>query len=154
LNGEVPCDVADANNNTDVSITLKQRMQQHKRGKHLPQANSVLTASASRLLGITSLDNDAAHAVGRRLGEAEGKKLLKEFADFLMAKYPDSDAAFRAFDINGNGSLTQSEFIYGVKMLSFQGDLISLFKALDMDRLGNVSISEFAELQKIHQGFT
>lgn len=150
LNGEVPCDIADAANHEDVSRTVKERMQRDRVGKHMPQATSVLTASASRLLGITSMDNDAAHTVGRRREEKEARAMLKEFAGVLMEKFPDSDAAFRAFDINNNGSLSQSEFVYSAKMLAYKGDLISLFKALDIDRLGDVSISEFAHLQRIH----
>jgi len=149
-NSELPCDIADAASNDDVSTKIKQRMQQNKFGRHLPQATSVLSASASRLLGLTSLDNDAAHGMGRRKDAAESRAMLKDFARELLSKYPDSDAAFRAFDINNNGSLTQSEFTYSVKMMGYQGDLVSLFKALDIDRLGNVSVSEFAELQRIH----
>lgn len=150
LNGEVPSDIADANNHEDVSRAVKERMQRDRFGKHLPQATSVLSASAARLLGLNSMDNDAAHAVGRRREEKEARAMLKEFAGVMMEKFPDSDAAFRAFDINNNGSLSQSEFVYSAKMLAYSGDLISLFKALDIDRLGNVSISEFAQLQTLH----
>jgi len=150
LNGEVPCDIADAANHEDVSRAVKERMQRDRFGRHLPQATSVLSASASRLLGVTSMDHDATHAVGRRREEKEARTMLKEFAGVLMQKYPDSGAAFRAFDINGNGSLSQSEFVYSAKLLAYNGDLISLFKALDIDRLGNVSVSEFAQLQTLH----
>lgn len=86
---------------------------------------------------------------GRRLGGAAALNLLREFASVIYQRYPTAEAAFEAFDINGSGTIGPSEFEI-VSRPIFRGDTTRVFKALDVDREGDISIEEFKFLELIH----
>jgi len=148
--GLLPCDIADMACHEDTSKVIKERMQQHKKAKHFPQASSALSAAAKAALGLTSVDWEAASMVGKRREDGEAVDMLRDFARVLMTKYRDSDAAFRAFDINGNGTLSGSEFVQSAKQMKWPGDVVAVFKAIDIDRQGDISKVEFRLLQHLY----
>jgi len=74
--------------------------------------------------------------------------MLSEFSLLLMSKYPNAGKAFKAFDLNNNGTLSAAEFTGSVSGLRYSGDATAVFKALDLDRLGDISMSEFQRLQE------
>mmetsp|Transcript_58590 Transcript_58590/g.188319 ORF Transcript_58590/g.188319 Transcript_58590/m.188319 type:complete len:421 (+) Transcript_58590:194-1456(+) len=148
--GELPCDIADAAKHEDVSQALKDQMQHDESTKYLPEAMSVLSAEARERLGLHQLDNNLAELKGRRRSDEEGRAMLRDFAMAVMAKYPNANAAFKAFDINQNGTLSASEFSQYTQQLRCECDVTAVFKALDIDRLGDISVSEFSVLQELH----
>jgi hypothetical protein len=92
-----------------------------------------LATKRSNSEGALDVFNDAAHAKGRRLDEETAEVLLREFALVLFRKYGCCEKAFKDFDLNGNGTLSSSEFTHHARDL-FAGDATALFKALDFDR--------------------
>lgn len=89
-----------------------------------------------------------AHRKGRRMSDAEAESELLKFSAALFNKYESVEGAFKAFDINGNGTLSGSEFNHYAKYL-YNGDCVAVFKALDGDRGGDISIEEFKFLKKL-----
>jgi len=86
---------------------------------------------------------------GRRLDPEAAAAVLRQFAVVLMNKYGDVKTAFQAFDINGNGTLSGSEFAQYAKLI-YEGDVTAVFKALDVDAEGDISVKEFGILRKIY----
>jgi len=76
---------------------------------------------------------------------AEGSSTLRDFAWALHAAFGDCDAAFAAFDINGTGVLSASEFQYGAELIHFAGDAQSVFRQIDVDRRGSIQRQDFVE---------
>jgi hypothetical protein len=87
---------------------------------------------------------------GRRLTQEEAEEVLFQFAIVLLTKYENVEAAFKAFDINGNGTLSGSEFSHYAKFI-WSGDSVAVFKALDDNRGGDISIEEFKILEKMYK---
>jgi hypothetical protein len=129
--------------NDDVTLALRDHMKMHKKGMHLAQAKIPAPE------GFYS--SWKAHGAGHRMGEDESAELLFKFAVMLFTKFNTAEAAFRAFDVNANGTLRVSEFVQAAKTLRFGGDTAAVFKALDCDRQGDVSISEFKLLKWYHE---
>jgi len=148
--GLLPCDLADMGNHEDTARVVKECMQQHNKGKHLPAASSTLTAAAKAALGLTHVDYTAAAKVGKRRTQGEEEEMLREFSNLLMSKYKNADAAFRAFDFNSNGTLSAAEFTQSAQQLRFSGDPGAVFKAIDLDREGDISKVEFRTLQRLY----
>mmetsp|Transcript_12090 Transcript_12090/g.34201 ORF Transcript_12090/g.34201 Transcript_12090/m.34201 type:complete len:416 (+) Transcript_12090:3-1250(+) len=148
--GELACDIADAAGFTDVSHALKEVLQLDEKSRHLPQAMSVLNAEAREKLGLYVSDNTIGEMKGRRRDATENNAMLKEFAMALMLKYPDASAAFKAFDVNQTNVLSGFEFAQYAGQLRCDCDVTAVFKALDYDRLGDISMSEFSILQDIY----
>jgi Ca2+-binding EF-hand superfamily protein len=94
--------------------------------------------------------NDSAHLKGRRLDDESAEELLREFSVVLFKRYGSFEEAFKDFDINGNGTLSGSEFAHHAKHI-FDGNIGALFKALDEDRLGDISVKEFKKLGKLYK---
>lgn len=74
--------------------------------------------------------------------------LLRTFAAAVFARFPDEASAFYAFDLNGNGIITLSEFQAVADSLRFQGDAASVFWELDTSRRGTLGRREFAMLRR------
>jgi len=74
--------------------------------------------------------------------------LLRAFANAVFRRYPDEVSAFHAFDLNGNGVISMSEFQASADSLRFQGDAASVFWELDTNRRGALGRSEFAMLRR------
>mmetsp|Transcript_44465 Transcript_44465/g.105371 ORF Transcript_44465/g.105371 Transcript_44465/m.105371 type:complete len:429 (+) Transcript_44465:110-1396(+) len=140
--GLMPYDIAERAEHHDIAEELQRRLRQHKTGKFLPHAHVGMGGGAS--------NEDFAHTMGRRVADEDAVPLLRDFAAVLMGKYENAVSAFKAFDINNNGSLSGSEFVQYARLLNFQGDLMVVFKALDKDRLGDISVEEFKLLQNLH----
>lgn len=87
--------------------------------------------------------------IGRRLDPEAAAAVLRQFAVLIMTKYGDVKKAFHAFDINGNGTLSGSEFASYAKLI-YEGDVTAVFKALDVDHLGDISVKEFDILRKMY----
>eukprot|EP00971_Amphidinium_carterae_P323703 6433101-Amphidinium_carterae.1 len=141
--GLMPYDIAESAEHHDIVEELQKRMRKHKSGKYMIHSHVGMSGGAQ--------NEDFAHTIGRRIADEDALPMLREFAALLMDKYQDAEVAFKAFDINGNGSLSGSEFIQYARLLNFNGDLMVVFKALDKDRLGDISITEFELLQSLHQ---
>jgi len=148
--GLLACDLSDMGAHEDVSIRVKELMQQHRKAKHFPQATSALTSAAKAALGLTSTNWNAAASIGKRRTEGEETNLLHDFAVQLMSKFKNSDAAFKAFDVNSNGTLRRSEFTTSCGQWKLPGDAVAIFKAIDVDRQGDVSQVEFRMLQHVY----
>jgi len=86
---------------------------------------------------------------GRRLDPEAASAALHQFAGALMESYGDVSAAFRAFDINRNGTLSRSEFTQYAKLI-YEGDVTAVFKALDVDANGELSVQEFDRLRNMY----
>eukprot|EP00928_Gymnodinium_smaydae_P026686 TRINITY_DN2087_c1_g1_i3.p1 TRINITY_DN2087_c1_g1~~TRINITY_DN2087_c1_g1_i3.p1 ORF type:complete len:421 (-),score=99.31 TRINITY_DN2087_c1_g1_i3:140-1402(-) len=145
LDGRIPCDIAFDCGHDALVTQLQARMREHPDGKHLPHASTVTEDG-----GEASLQ---ASAHGKRVqDEEEHMELLGRFASMLFGsnKYKSAEAAFRSFDVNGNGTLSASEFHQSAKALCFAGDITAVFKALDYDRQGDISLEEFQVLKKFH----
>lgn len=100
--------------------------------------------------GCVSASSEAAHRKGRRLTPEEEEAILRDFAVVLLTRYPNVQDAFRAFDINGNGTLSGTEFAHYAKYF-FDGDAQATFKALDINKGGDISIEEFKILGKMYK---
>lgn len=74
--------------------------------------------------------------------------LLRAFAAAVFARFPDEASAFAAFDINGRGVITKSEFHGGARAIHFQGDAASVFWELDTSNRGALGRREFAMLRR------
>lgn len=107
------------------------------------------TALAKAKSKAVSHESSFVKGKGRRLDPEAAAALLREFAVICLNKYGDGAKAFKAFDINGNGTLSGSEFAQYAKLI-FDGDVTAVFKALDEDALGDISVKEFSILDKIY----
>jgi len=146
LKGELPIDLAEAGFHDDVVATLRSHMQNHKTAKLLPQAAGDPTMDAQKAENVR-----VAEMRGRKLATRDDElQLLLKFARDLMDKYPNTDKAFQAFDINANGTLSASEFVQYAQYMRFTGDVSAVFKALDVDGLGDISKEEFRILQRLY----
>jgi len=75
---------------------------------------------------------------------------LRNFSSAIMVKYQNSSAAFNAFDTNGDGAISNSEFtVYASSC--YEGDTIPVFEALDSDAGGDISMKEFAFLDEVNE---
>lgn len=74
------------------------------------------------------------------------KAEVKMFTGFILTHYPDVNKAFRAFDTNGNGSLSAIEFEYGATAVGYKGDSGKLYRYLDTDKSANIGVDEFKKL--------
>lgn len=74
------------------------------------------------------------------------KAELRTFTAFLLQRYPDVNKAFRAFDTNGNGALSAIEFDSGAESVNYTGDCGKIYRFLDDDKSGNVTVAEFKKL--------
>jgi len=86
------------------------------------------------------------------MSDSVAEAILYEFAVVALKKYGDMTTAFKDFDINGNGTLSASEFIHHFKDL-FEGDATAIFKALDQDRAGDICVKEFTRLETLHEQY-
>mmetsp|Transcript_88057 Transcript_88057/g.188980 ORF Transcript_88057/g.188980 Transcript_88057/m.188980 type:complete len:788 (-) Transcript_88057:131-2494(-) len=59
-------------------------------------------------------------------------------------------AWLRHFDVNNDQRISLSEFIRGMRKLNFAGDVVGLFKSIDTDRSGELSLEEIDETQASH----
>jgi len=89
------------------------------------------------------------HRCGRQVDGADALAELREFALAVIGRYGSAQAAFSAFDINRNGSLSRSEFVTYAKTV-FNGDVAAIFKALDLDRQGDITTKEFSQLDGLY----
>lgn len=88
---------------------------------------------------------------GRRLYGEAAEILLREFGDALFAKYSDVQTAFRSIDVNGTGTITGSEFVTDARQI-FDGDNGAVFKVLDDNRSGDISVKEFDIFNQLRLG--
>jgi len=77
----------------------------------------------------------------RDMSAEEKTLLLHAFIDDLRLVYPRIEDGFRAMDNNGNGTLSLSEWKQGIAGF-FKGDASLLFRMIDKDKSGTVSIAE------------
>lgn len=69
---------------------------------------------------------------------------MGRLASALLQKYGTIEDAFKAFDVNNSGTLSMSEFSEGCSHRVNVGiDARAIFKALDDDSGGNISVTEF-----------
>jgi hypothetical protein len=79
-------------------------------------------------------------------GRIEGSDDFRAFATMLMQKYPTIEQAFKSIDLSGEGLLSMNEFEVGCKALRWGGDLRAVFKEMDLDNSGQLTIKEFSRL--------
>mmetsp|Transcript_14910 Transcript_14910/g.27984 ORF Transcript_14910/g.27984 Transcript_14910/m.27984 type:complete len:469 (-) Transcript_14910:131-1537(-) len=75
---------------------------------------------------------------------------VRAFAALLVKKFDSLDKAYSYFDGNKNQQLGMTEFVSGARALRFAGDARSVFKELDRNNNGNISIQEFKILRALH----
>ncbi|CAD7968886.1 unnamed protein product [Amoebophrya sp. A120] len=81
-------------------------------------------------------------------------KMLEEFRKVLRSKYfKPTDAFYKVFDVNRNGSIDPLEFVEGCNKLKLEKHITEiainprrLFELLDADESGEISVSEFIKL--------
>jgi len=84
--------------------------------------------------------------------QKEGSEMLKDFAALLISRFPNVEAAFRTMDVNNSETLTMNEFESGAKtQLHYYGDARAIFKELDRDGNGSLSLQEFVGLRGLEQ---
>merc|ERR1719221_1686804 len=89
---------------------------------------------------------------GKDLGKEARRAALSSFAQAVMPKYGTVSAAFKAFDPNSSGRIVGYEFCQVAEHL-YDGDLTLVFRALDADRRGSISMREFQVVEDIYQEF-
>lgn len=126
----------------------------HSVGDLTYQSVRKCTAPVGRTLSASQLDTTGslAHRKGKRMSDSAAEGLLYEFAVVCLKRYGDMESAFKDFDINGNGTLSGSEFAHHFKDL-FEGDATTIFKALDEDRKGDICVEEFKKLGRLYKQF-
>jgi Ca2+-binding EF-hand superfamily protein len=76
----------------------------------------------------------------------EGSDDFRAFATMLLQKFPSVEEAFASIDLSGEGVLSMNEFEVGVKALRWGGDSRAVFKEMDLDKNGTLSVKEFSRL--------
>lgn len=109
-------------------------------------------AMEQRRRAVMQATGEYASRKGRRLNADEAEDELRRFAVVMLTKYDSVQAAFKAFDINGNGTLSGSEFCHYAKFI-YDGDATAVFKALDQDRGGDITVEEFKVLGQMFKQF-
>jgi len=75
---------------------------------------------------------------------------MRAFAALLIKKFDTLDKAYKHFDGNRNNQLGMTEFVSGARALHFTGNARSVFKELDRNNNGNISIQEFKVLRALN----
>lgn len=129
----------------DVSIS---------RVEGLAQSDGCLSpAQRSMFLMEASQDAKQTHQGGEILPLS-----MKEAAVCIVSSFPDLETASRHFDINGNGYISCSEFVHGMRALGFEDAVSkSLFNDIDIavgvgQRDQVVDRKEFRELWRLGGG--
>jgi len=78
--------------------------------------------------------------------QIEGSEDFRAFATMLLQKFATVDQAFASIDLSGEGVLSMNEFEVGVKALRWGGDSRAVFKEMDLDKNGVLSVKEFSRL--------
>eukprot|EP00747_Dinoflagellata_sp_TGD_P025524 gnl/TRDRNA2_/TRDRNA2_131315_c1_seq1.p1 gnl/TRDRNA2_/TRDRNA2_131315_c1~~gnl/TRDRNA2_/TRDRNA2_131315_c1_seq1.p1 ORF type:complete len:715 (-),score=146.23 gnl/TRDRNA2_/TRDRNA2_131315_c1_seq1:61-1989(-) len=71
---------------------------------------------------------------------------LDKFIDWLMTRFSTLTEAFKKLDVNGNGTLSKSEFEDTLKSMAYKYDTKMLWKLLEHDKDGKISVGEFQKL--------
>lgn len=149
LDGQLPVDMAMSRCSDDVVNTLQTHMAEHRVGAHLPQTTALSAAGMMARDGPMNW-NHAAERGRRSRDSRRTAELLKIFAEMVFSKYKTVQQAFEAIDVNKTGTLTAYEIIAACKEMSFPGDATTVFKALDLNMMGDISLDEFSVLQTYH----
>lgn len=75
--------------------------------------------------------------------------MVLEIDGRLQNKYYTLRDAFRAFDVDKTGEITESKFLEGIVGLHTQiteDEIRQVFKAIDIDQNGKISFDEFCHL--------
>jgi hypothetical protein len=90
--------------------------------------------------------------VVERFDDKKGKLLARtlrnELGDMFAQSGLDMKEAFRAFDADGDGTITQAEFKAGLRSLQLkitEGQIDDLVSSIDQDGDGNLDYLEFVE---------
>jgi len=111
-------------------------------------SGSPTNRTRSRTCTNSSLESSSTEVrKGRRLFGEAAEALLREFGEALLAKYGDVNSAFKAIDVNRNGTVSGCEFATQAQQI-FKGDATAVFKVLDANRNGNISVEEFQIFSK------
>jgi len=80
--------------------------------------------------------------------EARAAEAAGEVREFLeRQELAVLGAWLRHFDLNNDQRISLSEFIRGMRKLNFVGDVVGLFKSLDTDHSGELSLEEIDDAQ-------
>ncbi|CAJ1344896.1 unnamed protein product [Effrenium voratum] len=71
---------------------------------------------------------------------------MRAFAALLAKRFGTLEEAYHHFDGNRNNQLGMTEFVSGAKALRFMGNARAVFKELDRNNNGHISIQEFKVL--------
>ncbi|CAK9070169.1 unnamed protein product [Durusdinium trenchii] len=80
---------------------------------------------------------------GKAHFEEHGCPDTRAFAALLLKRFETLEEAYRHFDGNKNYQLGMTEFVSGARALHFTGNARAVFKELDKNNNGNISIEEF-----------
>jgi len=85
----------------------------------------------------------------RKTSSSANRVLLRDFARNIIPKFGNAKAVFNAFDINGNGVISASEFAHHANGLVPGIDTKAIFKALDDNGCGDITLNEFLILDEL-----
>jgi Ca2+-binding EF-hand superfamily protein len=133
--------------------------------KQLAKINGKQFAKAAKSLGWTEGPEELQESFIRANKDGSGELTWEEFREWYMAKNPDAVALmmrdveghdemakasleefFNSHDSDGNGNLSQKEFISMARELGLEsdkGELKHMFKVMDLDRSETIEFDEF-----------
>mmetsp|Transcript_51634 Transcript_51634/g.92747 ORF Transcript_51634/g.92747 Transcript_51634/m.92747 type:complete len:807 (-) Transcript_51634:50-2470(-) len=95
-----------------------------------------------------ALDNDLSGAISLAEVDPHSNDMLIEFKRWADSEFGGVRAAFKVLDRDKSGELTLQEFRMAVQLFGFTGEEILLFKCLDANSQGKLSLNEVTFLDE------
>lgn len=74
---------------------------------------------------------------------------LSDFGVYILEKFADVQAAFAAFDVEGNGQLNVAEFVEGARRINYRGNAEEIFKLLDRTETGTIIDQDLISMRQL-----